>query len=592
MHFLIFTNIYLNFIGCSRLHARIAFDSYGSPWLRDLGSGNGTTVNKKPLPKQSIGKFESSSSSDKEGSRGVMVYPGDVFQFGASTRIFVLNGPSYFDRGAVKARRQIATLQKQQQQRENETLKNETIDDNRNSSDQQPNGVSWGMNFDDNDEHENDNDFTSSSSSSLLDSSDINQNNTKYNHHDLSSIPEKYNKLRDKVQAKKYKLNNIELEMRRIQAKSVSMELSSGQQSQLERNEKQLRILQNEISILENELFSKLDSKGTSSNKNVRKIDERDDTYGNYDDDDVDDFYDQTKMTKRQRLDNDITSSIMVPEEDTETLESLTSKWKSLLQKSQSSYSRLKHLQLQVNEIKQEILDKKMNGGGDDDCFFLKNDLEIVSDQVQKVQGNIADDVKEVASIERLMLIINDKLVFDRDLLFIGTEAKLNEQKRTLNSNSLEHREDLMMPPPPQRPLQRKESSHEESGIDLMPPPPPPIHMKVGQAFSGPQNISPSSSVALKSDMKPRSKRIQKGPSRPSTVGTLQVLQQASVQSPIEQHEKTNKVARERQSDQNMHLQKSISSHTMDPKVDQWVAPKEQDGSGKTKLNAKFGGRY
>jgi len=27
---------------CSRLHARIAFDSTGTPWLRDLGSGNGT----------------------------------------------------------------------------------------------------------------------------------------------------------------------------------------------------------------------------------------------------------------------------------------------------------------------------------------------------------------------------------------------------------------------------------------------------------------------------------------------------------------------------------------------------------------------
>lgn len=27
---------------CSRLHARIAFDSNGIPWLRDLGSGNGT----------------------------------------------------------------------------------------------------------------------------------------------------------------------------------------------------------------------------------------------------------------------------------------------------------------------------------------------------------------------------------------------------------------------------------------------------------------------------------------------------------------------------------------------------------------------
>ena len=30
----------------------------------------------------------------------------------------------------------------------------------------------------------------------------------------------------------------------------------------------------------------------------------------------------------------------------------------------------------------------------------------------------------------------------------------------------------------------------------------------------------------------------------------------------------------------------------MDPKIDEWVAPTNQDGSGETKLNAKFRGRY
>jgi hypothetical protein len=30
----------------------------------------------------------------------------------------------------------------------------------------------------------------------------------------------------------------------------------------------------------------------------------------------------------------------------------------------------------------------------------------------------------------------------------------------------------------------------------------------------------------------------------------------------------------------------------MDTKKDEWVAPKGQDGSGRTKLNEKFAGRY
>mmetsp|Transcript_20149 Transcript_20149/g.30229 ORF Transcript_20149/g.30229 Transcript_20149/m.30229 type:complete len:316 (-) Transcript_20149:2257-3204(-) len=124
---------------CSRLHARIAFDSTGTPWLRDLGSGNGTTINKKKLPPQSIGRQEStttvttttttttalqvpSKTREKEGSRGVILFPGDVVQFGASTRIYVVQGPSYFDRGAVKARKQ----QRQQQQQQQKTVPKKT----------------------------------------------------------------------------------------------------------------------------------------------------------------------------------------------------------------------------------------------------------------------------------------------------------------------------------------------------------------------------------------------------------------------------------------------------------------------------------
>jgi len=77
------TNICTAHESCSRLHARIAFDSNGVPWLRDLGSGNGTKVNKKSVPEKSRGKVENLKG---EGSRGVIVYPADQIQFGASVR--------------------------------------------------------------------------------------------------------------------------------------------------------------------------------------------------------------------------------------------------------------------------------------------------------------------------------------------------------------------------------------------------------------------------------------------------------------------------------------------------------------------------
>ena len=76
---------------CSRLHARIAFDAKGVPWLRDLESANSTFVNKKQVPQASIGKVECEATCHKDGSRGVRLFPGDGIVLGASTRFFVLN---------------------------------------------------------------------------------------------------------------------------------------------------------------------------------------------------------------------------------------------------------------------------------------------------------------------------------------------------------------------------------------------------------------------------------------------------------------------------------------------------------------------
>ena len=87
-------HIQLHHESCSRLHARIAFDSQGTPWLRDLSSTHGTTVNRQRLPPAAIGNFESTTT--KRGSRGIVLYPGRFttvwcintnILFGRTTRI-------------------------------------------------------------------------------------------------------------------------------------------------------------------------------------------------------------------------------------------------------------------------------------------------------------------------------------------------------------------------------------------------------------------------------------------------------------------------------------------------------------------------
>lgn len=189
----------------SRWHARLAFDSSGRLWLKDLESVHGTFVNKKQLPKEACSKLESNST--QKGVRGVVVYPGDVLQFGASSRRYALDGPEEQSRTSVRIRHQTQQTQSEHpQQPTSLTIESEKSKDVM---------VAWGIDMDE----------PSDSRDGISIVLPIEVWDDK--------VPTQYRKEWEQLKAMKCKLEHIQSESSRISRKG---DLTEGQRKQLERN--------------------------------------------------------------------------------------------------------------------------------------------------------------------------------------------------------------------------------------------------------------------------------------------------------------------------------------------------------------------
>ena len=191
------------------------------------GSGNGTFVNNKRMPPEACGK-EEEINNQRKGSRGVVLYPGDAIRFGASTRIYLLEGPAEFEREAIKLKRKMmnenAVATKTQCSHEEITAPS-TINEN--------GGCSWGMSEDAiNTEQEH------QSSAQVIDhNSNLPPLPTieSFFYSSKQTITDALHKLHSQYNAKLHKLHHIQTESKRIIQKENSMELTDGQRGQLKR---------------------------------------------------------------------------------------------------------------------------------------------------------------------------------------------------------------------------------------------------------------------------------------------------------------------------------------------------------------------
>ena len=566
---------------CSRVHARIAFDSTGTPWLRDLGSGNGTLVNGKRMPTAAIGKEvlgEAEIRRQREGSRGVVVYPGDTIKLGASTRMYCLNGPEEFDRGAIKARMEAAKLAALNKKPGIGGDANGAAGDEGNAD--RHDGVSWGMSDDPAEEDDELAAATSAAPDRPIQESDV---------------PDKHRKLFENLRAKQHKLESALEESERIEAKAAHADLSDGQKSRLEQNRARIDDLRSKIEEAENELREKI--WGSSARKKESSLHSSSDRTGG-DDDDIDDLYDKTASRKRGRDDDD---------GEVETEQSLTAKWKELIADWHTKKGESSAMQRRVNHLASKVATAEASG--DEDAFFMRNDLDLLQDNYQKLMKALGIIEEELSEIEKLLRVVNAKLVVDRASSFVGLEADKPKPKTNANPDrammpppsgksgtSLMPPPAMMAPPPPKRP---------STGVAMMPPPPRPVP-NASIAMPPPamvvQRKGPAASSADTSMAPPPPKRSKPiGPPRGpgggggAGGGTLAAIRSA-VSKPSNGSSNSSSSTNGRPKGIGAAPPPSGfgrgGTSSTDSKEDKWQAPSDQDGSGKTRLNKKFEGRY
>ena len=528
----------------SRQHARIAFDSGGFPWLRDLGSTHGTTCNKKTLPPVAVGKMERDDQS--KGSRGVMIFPGDILRFGASTRIFCVEGPSEFERGAFQARQKELEQKRLVDREKAQALRIEEEGD-----------------------------------------ADAVEEPPKKQIPMDAEVPQKHQKTLERLNAAKYKLQNLQTEDERIRRKG---ELSEGQEKQLQRNAEREKALMENIEALETELFDKLypeqAGKESFTQRSQQVVEQQDD----------DEFFDRTK-----RVDKSVV-------EDGESETTLTEKWKRLQTRlHERQLMSLESARAKVDRLSAQHFDLETRGDTEE-AFFLQNNLQLAKEDQQKISKSISETESNLAEIEKFLRVVNPKLRFERISGYIGEgDPKRPSNEETTSEQSMappspkEH-SFAMLPPPSQSRVVQPDRQGSKEPFAMLPPPPKPVVLTTTTTNeSSPEHVLPD-------PMMPPPKRIRVvGPVMPPPESAASVSDGNRPSRPGRDHPRA-KVQSTLEFISSMHRPKKIVTSTpsspkeattnaativtLDPKADTWRAPTGQDGSGKTKLNAKFADRY
>mmetsp|Transcript_20953 Transcript_20953/g.26731 ORF Transcript_20953/g.26731 Transcript_20953/m.26731 type:complete len:528 (-) Transcript_20953:1-1584(-) len=329
----------------SRKHAIIEVEGIASTGdvtiqLTDLNSSHGTFVNKRKVA----------------ANQPLILSAGDVMAFGASTRLYhIMKEQGQEDHEEEKTfDAEVAMERARERKRLVQTKQMNKIQDTQNTSNLKP------------------------------------------------SAKEK--KILQKIELKKQKMKNLEVECARIKAKETSQGMfSDGQTKTLERNEIRIASLQAEIDDMNEKLQHDKEvehdqaTKFSKANKRSRQ-----DVYNS----DDDDFFDRTKRNKSKTGGG---TSGSEAKEEIETYETLKSK----IMKSENE-KRILMANIQRLKIENSSENIKINAGGKDrdalDEFMHQNTESFNQSNMQKLTESVINVDKELTRLRTLLQIAQSAL--------------------------------------------------------------------------------------------------------------------------------------------------------------------------------------
>ena len=282
----------------SRQHAVIQHRDTGQVYVYELGSTHGTFVNKTRL----------------KSKQHVELSVGDVLRFGASTRLYCLQGPDDLRKEVLRDKHTPAELQKlkydllQQRKKQNQERQEQAAAA---AAEQLASATCmWGEQEDAQEDEEfgsarkaaadASGGLSSFGSAQRVQSTWEIEKEMKETETKKAGMSDRELKLMEKIEAKTAKLNNMQMECERISAKEAEGDLSEGQRNQLTQNETRAAKVREDVETLEEEMDELKRTQARQRGEYVppsRKGGRR----AGDDDSDDDEFFDRASEKKKKK---------------------------------------------------------------------------------------------------------------------------------------------------------------------------------------------------------------------------------------------------------------------------------------------------